>query len=54
MFRQVRCECGIVERARSDDEVIALILSHVATNHPELAKAHTADYVRNWIELAPE
>lgn len=54
MLRQVRCECGIVARAKSDDEVIALILAHVAANHPELAKTQTADHIRNWIELVPE
>jgi predicted small metal-binding protein len=54
MVRQVRCECGIVVRAKNDDEVIALVLTHVAANHPDLAKTHTADYIRNWIELVPE
>jgi predicted small metal-binding protein len=54
MLRQVRCDCGYIARARSDDEVIALTLAHVATTHPELADSETADDVRNWIELVPE
>lgn len=54
MLRQVRCECGYIARSRSDDEVIALTLAHVATDHPELADTETADDVRNWIELVPE
>ncbi|HJY44181.1 MAG TPA: hypothetical protein VJ301_06135 [Propionibacteriaceae bacterium] len=54
MLRQVRCECGYIARGRGDDEVIALTLAHVATDHPELADTETADDVRNWIELVPE
>jgi predicted small metal-binding protein len=54
MIRQVRCECGFTARGMSDDEVIALILAHVAEDHPELATAETADDVRGWIELVPE
>jgi hypothetical protein len=35
MLRQVRCECGYIARGRSDYEVIALILAHVARDiHP--------------------
>ena len=30
MLRQVRCECGYLARGRSDDDVIALVLAHVA------------------------
>jgi predicted small metal-binding protein len=54
MLRQVRCECGYVARSRSDDEVIAAILAHIATDHPELAEIEKADDVRRWIELVPE
>ena len=54
MTRQVRCECGFTARGRSDDEVIALILAHVAAEHPELAGSETADDVRHWIELVPD
>ena len=45
---------GYVARGRSDDEVIALTLAHVATDHPDLADTETADDVRNWIELMPD
>jgi predicted small metal-binding protein len=54
MLRQVRCECGYLARGRSDDEVIALILAHVASDHPSLAETETADDIRTWIELVPE
>jgi predicted small metal-binding protein len=54
MISQVRCECGIVVRARNDDEVVALVLDHLATKHPALADTITADDVRNWIEMVPD
>ena len=54
MIRQIRCECGILVRAHNDDEVVALVLDHLATNHPALADTITADDVRNWIELVPD
>lgn len=54
MTRQVRCECGFIARGRSDDEVVALILSHVTSDHPELVDHETAEDVRDWIELVPD
>ena len=54
MIRQIRCECGILVRASSDDEVVALVLEHLATNHPAIADTITADDLRNWIELVPD
>jgi predicted small metal-binding protein len=54
MTRQVRCECGYTARGQDDDEVIALILAHVAAEHPELGASETADDVRDWIELVPD
>jgi predicted small metal-binding protein len=53
MLRQIRCECGYIVRSRSDDEVIALMLAHVAKDHPNLANTETADDIRSWIELVP-
>jgi predicted small metal-binding protein len=54
MIRQIRCECGILVRAHNDDEVVALVLDHLATNHPALADTITAEDVRAWIELVPD
>jgi predicted small metal-binding protein len=54
VLRQVRCECGYVARNQREDEVISLILTHVATDHPDLAETETADDVRTWIELVPD
>jgi len=54
MIRQVRCECGYTARGRTDDEVISLILVHVAAEHPELVDVETDEQVRPWIELVPD
>ncbi|HZL74977.1 MAG TPA: hypothetical protein VFB83_06340 [Propionibacteriaceae bacterium] len=54
MLRQVRCECGYLARGRSDDDVIGLILAHIATDHPDLAETETADDIRTLIELVPD
>ena len=54
MLRQVRCECGYLARGRSDEEVISLVLAHMAADHPSLAETETAEDIRTWIELLPE
>ncbi|GIF76567.1 DUF1059 domain-containing protein [Asanoa siamensis] len=53
MTRQVRCECGFVARGDTDEAVIALVLAHVAADHPDLAETETAEDIRGWIELVP-
>jgi hypothetical protein len=54
MTRQVRCECGYTARGNTDDAVIALILAHLETDHPNLVGIETANDIRGWIELLPE
>jgi predicted small metal-binding protein len=54
LTRQVRCECGYTARAETDDAVIAMVLTHVAADHPDLADSETADDIRGWIELLPD
>jgi predicted small metal-binding protein len=55
VLRQVRCEWDYyVARGLSDDEVIAIILDHLAKEHPDVADTPTADDIRSWIELVPE
>jgi predicted small metal-binding protein len=53
MARQIKCECGYVARAETDDEVIELILRHVRSDHPELADTETREEVASWIEVVP-
>jgi predicted small metal-binding protein len=54
MTRQIRCECGYVARADTDDTVIAAILDHIAADHPDLAGTETVADIRSWIELVPD
>jgi len=54
MTRQVRCECGYTARGNTDAAVIALILAHLETDHPDLVGIETANDIRGWIELLPE
>ena len=49
--RPIRCECGFVARADSDDEVITIIRGHMAEDHPALLETVADDELRGWIEL---
>jgi predicted small metal-binding protein len=51
MARLIRCECGFVARAETDDEVIAEIRGHMRQDHPALLEAVATDELRGWIEL---
>jgi predicted small metal-binding protein len=50
---QVTCECSYVARADTDDDVIALIRAHVASDHPELLDTVTEDVIRTWVQIVP-
>jgi len=51
MSRQIRCECGFVARAETDDEVVAQIQGHLRNDHPELAETITRDEIASWVEV---
>jgi predicted small metal-binding protein len=51
MERQVKCECGYVARAGTEDEVVADILDHIGTDHPDLLGKVDGDQIRTWIEI---
>jgi predicted small metal-binding protein len=51
MARQVRCECGYVVRAATDDEVVAKTRDHLRSDHPELLDKVSDDDIRGWIEI---
>ncbi|HEX6458027.1 MAG TPA: DUF1059 domain-containing protein [Thermoleophilaceae bacterium] len=51
MSHQIRCECGYVARANSDDEVVSLIREHMRTDHPQLLESISDDQIREWIEV---
>ena len=52
MARQVKCECGYVARAQTDQEVVTDIRDHIRTDHPELIDTITDDQIVDWIEVA--
>jgi hypothetical protein len=54
MLRQVQCGCGYLACGDSADQVISLVMAHVATDHPDLAETETPDDIRSWIELVPD
>jgi predicted small metal-binding protein len=42
MARMITCECGYQARGADDDELLASIMSHIASVHPERVGAFSA------------
>ena len=53
MASQVTCECSHVALADTDDDVVATIREHVASDHPELLDTVTEDVIRTWVQIVP-
>jgi predicted small metal-binding protein len=51
MTRQIKCECGYVARAETDDEVVDRIEGHIRSDHPELVEALTREEIATWVEV---
>jgi predicted small metal-binding protein len=51
MARQVKCECGHVVRAETEDEVVAELRDHMRSDHPELLDKISDEQIRDWIEI---
>jgi predicted small metal-binding protein len=51
MARIIRCECGYVARGDTDDEVVATIRAHMATDHPALLESVGQDDLLDWIQV---
>ena len=51
MNRQVKCECGYVARAATDDDVVTKIREHLRTDHPDLMPKISDDDIRGWVEI---
>jgi predicted small metal-binding protein len=51
MARQVKCECGYVARADTDEDVLTKIRAHMSTDHPELLDKISDDQIAGWIEV---
>jgi predicted small metal-binding protein len=50
--RQVKCECGYVARAQTDQEVLADLRDHMRRDHPELLDKVSDEQIIDWIEIA--
>ena len=53
MARQVKCECGYVARADTDQDVLDEIRSHMRSDHPELVDVVSDEQIISWIEIVP-
>ena len=51
MARQVKCECGYVVRADTEDEVLSTLREHIRTDHPDLVDKISDDQILDWIEI---
>jgi predicted small metal-binding protein len=46
----IRCECGYVARADSDDQVVGMIRGHMASDHPAVLKSVSQQDLLSWIQ----
>ncbi len=51
MERIIRCECGFVARADTDEKVIERIRDHMREDHPELLQQIATEDLLSWIEV---
>jgi predicted small metal-binding protein len=51
MARIIRCECGFVAQADTDDTVIDQIREHMRQDHPALHDAVGLEEIQGWIEV---
>jgi hypothetical protein len=47
----MRCECGEVARAETDDDLVAAVERHVAEQHPEMVGRLTRDQILGMAEV---
>jgi predicted small metal-binding protein len=51
MNRQVKCECGYVARAATDEAVVTKIREHMRSDHPDLLTKISDEDIRGWVEI---
>ena len=51
MAKLIRCECGFVARGDSDDQVVGVIRSHMASDHPALLDTVRHEDLLGWIQV---
>ena len=50
MGKLIRCECGYVARGDSDEQVVAEIRGHMASDHPALLASVSREDLLSWIQ----
>lgn len=50
MSKQIRCECGFIAAAATDDDVVGMITEHVRTDHPDVLAGVDRQDLYGWIE----
>lgn len=51
MARQIKCECGYVARAETDEDVLVDIRGHMRSDHPELLERISDEQILDWVEI---
>jgi hypothetical protein len=51
MAKRIKCECGFVFQADTDDELWTKAQAHLSTDHPDLAGKVTRDDILGQAEL---
>lgn len=51
MAWMIKCECGEVARAETDDELVAAVESHVNAQHPEMVGRLTREQILGMAEV---
>jgi predicted small metal-binding protein len=50
MAMLIKCECGFVARADTEDDVTTKIRDHMRQDHPDLLTSVSDEDLRGWIE----
>ena len=50
MAMLIKCECGFVARADTEDDVTSKIRDHMRQDHPDLLTSVSDEDLRGWIE----
>jgi predicted small metal-binding protein len=50
MAKLIKCVCGHVARAETDDEVVQQIEAHMREDHPDLVGKISRDEILSWVE----
>ncbi|WP_138445411.1 DUF1059 domain-containing protein [Sinomonas susongensis] len=51
MGKLIRCECGFTARGDDENQLIDVLQSHLAADHPTLANAVTREDIQSWIQI---